>query len=132
MELIPSVRIEIGDTDQDKGMLPGRRQFYDVEIAYAAETENVTELLEPSQQDVGRTSAKLLELASVAWASQPLETELGPASEVNNASVLLARQATKLRAIWGYGNTEREADSKTRAVPSYVGVGIYPSIPGIN
>ena len=132
MELFPSVRIEIGDTNEEAGILPGRRQFYEVEIAYAAETENVTELLEPSQQDIGRTSAKLLELAAVAWASQPLETELGPASEVNNSAVLLARQATKLRAIWGYGNTEQEADSKTRSVPSYVGVGLYPSIPGVN
>ena len=132
MELFAAVRIEIGDTDESNGLLPGRRQFYEAEITYAAETESVTELLVPTQQDIGRTSAKLLEIASTAWASQPLETELGPASEVNKASVLLARQAKMLRAIWGYGNTEQTEDSKSRSSPSYVGIGMYPSIPGVN
>jgi len=132
MKLIESVRIEIGDTDCENGILPGRRQFSEIEIAYAANAESVTEVTGPSQRDIGRVSAKLLEIASTSWASQPLESELGPASEVNNASVLLARKAAKYRAEWGYGSPELGEGSKTRSASSYVGVGMYPSIPGIN
>ena len=131
MNLLSAVKIEIGDTDEDNGVLPGRKQFTDVEMGYAAEAELVTELIAPTQQDIGRVSAKLLEMASTAWASQPLETELGPASEVNNASVLLARKANRLRAIWGYGDADRDDNSKTRSTPTYVGVGMYPSLPGV-
>lgn len=132
MQLIKAVRIEIGDTDCENGILPGRKQFSDIDFAYAIAAENIVEMIEPTLRDIGRVSAKLLEIASTTWASQPIESELGPASEVNNASILLARKAAKMRALWGYGAPELAEGAKKRSVSSYVGVGMYPSLPGIN
>ena len=128
--LLAAVRIEIGDTEEGQGVLPGRRHFQEEEIQYAAETEAVTELSTPSQRDIGRVSAKCLEIASVAWSSQPEEVELGPSIEKGKQALRLGRQASILRAIWGYGGS---GGKKTEMkAPAYIGLGMIPLPPGIS
>lgn len=129
ISLLAAVRIEIGDTEEGPGILPGKRHFQEAEIKYAAETEAVTELSAPSLRDIGRVSAKCLEIASTAWSSQPEEVELGPSIEKGKPALRLGRQASILRAIWGYGGS---GGKKTEMkAPAYVGVGMLPLPPGI-
>jgi len=130
--LFESVQFEIGDSVEENGIMPGNIPVTEKQFQYACSAEHVTEQATPSQREIGRVSAKLLEMASVAWASKPLETELGPATEVNNSSIMLSRKASKLRAIWGYGDEERGDEIKSRPAATYAAVGMYPSLPGIN
>lgn len=129
IELLDAVRIEIGDTEEGPGILPGKRHFQESEITYAAGTEAVTEFSTPSQRDIGRVSAKCLEIASIAWSSQPEEVELGPSIEKGKPSIRLGKQASILRAIWGYGGTGGARTEKK--APTYVGVGMYSLPPGV-
>jgi hypothetical protein len=131
-DLLEAVRIEIGDTAEAPGILPGKRHFKDTEILYAATKESVTEMTTPTDREIGRVSAKCLEIASVAWSSQPEETELGPSVEKGKPSVRLGKQASILRAIWGYGNPESGRIPRTQKPPSYTGVGSYSLPPGVN
>lgn len=129
MDLISAVRLEIGDTEIRNGILPGKRQFKDAEILYAAEQELVTEENSPTSRDVGRTSARLLEIASTTWASQPVEVELGPNVEKGEQASSLSRRALILRSIWGHGAAGRI--TVERSAPSYSGSGLYVLPPGI-
>ena len=130
LSLIESVQIEIGDTPEGPGVLPGKRHFKHSEFSYAAGSENVTEFITPSPRDIGRVSAKCLEIASVAWSSQPEEVELGPSIEKGKQAKTIGRQAAVLRAIWGYGGTGSPDQSAAKS-PGYVGVGMYSLPPGL-
>jgi hypothetical protein len=130
-DLLSAVRIEIGDTEESPGVLPGRRHFKDTEILYAAETELVTELSAPTDVQVGRVSARCLEIASTAWSSQPEETVLGPAEEKGKPAVRLAKQASILRSIWGWGNPNSGRIPGMGKPPAYSGAGLISLPPGI-
>lgn len=130
-ELLDAVRIEIGDTEESPGILPGKRHFKDAEILYAATTELVTELIAPTDREVGRVSARCLEITSVSWSSQPEEVELGPSIEKGKPSVRLAKQASILRAIWGYGNPDSGRLPGSTRAPSYSSSGINVLPPGV-
>jgi hypothetical protein len=130
MKLIPAVRLEIGDQNPEKGILPSGRQFTDDEIVYAAASESITELDTPTQRQIGRTAARLLQIASTQWASQPEEVELGPSAERGKQSQTLGRKASELRAIWGFGNIT-PGDRTKGSTPAYSSSGGYILPPGV-
>ncbi len=130
MNLIDAVRFEIGDNDSDNGIFPGQKQFDRTQLDYAAAYEGVTEYDNPTQMEIGRVSAKMLEMAAAAWATQPVESELGPMAEVNKTRTHLRALAAELRAKWGFGGTSTV--ERIREAPNYSGSGLYVLPPGIN
>jgi len=126
MDFYAAVRFEIGDSGAI-GVLPGGANFSEEEIDYAAETEGVDIDGDETAQDVGRTGARLLEIASVHWASQPDEVELGPSMEKRSQSKLLAQKASILRDKWGTGS--EAGRDRARTAPNYVGVGFTYTTP---
>lgn len=128
MDFLDSVRLEIGDTVVNDGILPGSRQFKENEIFHLAGTEGVTDFTSShTQMDVGRTAARCLEVAAVQWASQPDEIELGPNIQKGKRQQQLQRAADSLRTKWGYGSPVGSQDDKT---PSYSSSGFTPYIQG--
>ena len=121
MNFHTAVRFEIGDSSESLGILPNGANFSNAEIDYAAVSETVVLSSAFVPRDVGRTSARLLEIASIHWSSQPDEVELGPSMEKRNQSSLLAQKAAGLRDKWGSGSETGRA--RAQAAPSYAGVG---------
>ena len=135
LNFLEKVRLEIGDTEIREGILPGGEHFSDSQIAYGAETEGVADYTapNPSMYAIGRTSARMLEIAAVHWSSQPEEVELGPAMEKGRQSELLGRRAKIFRDKWGWGGDENTGNySKSRLAPAYSGSGMSPYSPGVN
>jgi len=126
MDFHTAVRFEIGDSGAI-GVLPAGAHFTDAEVDYAAEAEGVIGSGTETAQDVGRTGAKLLEIASVHWASQPDEVELGPSMEKRSQSKLLSQKASILRDKWGTGS--ETGHNRARTAPNYVGIGFSYTTP---
>ncbi|RLC99991.1 MAG: hypothetical protein DRI46_08400 [Chloroflexi bacterium] len=131
-DLFTSVQYEIGDSDPEHGIMPGNKQVTASQFQYAAAQERVTEMLVPTQREIGRVSAKLLEMAQAAWATQPVESELGPSAEVNKTSSFLGQKAKELRLSWGHGGLESDTAGRDQRVSIYSGHGAYIVPPGIN
>ena len=131
-DLLSAVRLEIGDSDPDHGIMPGGKQVTEEQFHYAADAERVVEFDAPTPQEIGRVSAKLLEMAQAAWATVPLEYELGPAAEVQNTSQLMGQRAKSLRLDWGYGGLQSESAGRDQRTPTYSGHGAYIVPPGVN
>lgn len=132
MNIFESVRIEIGDHNPESGILPGHKNMTDPQILYAAESENVINVSLPTPVEIGRTAARCLEIASVHWASQPEEVELGPSLEKGKQSDLLTKKASIFRLKWGYGSEPIRETTRTTHVPTYSGSGMTPVSPGVN
>ena len=131
-DLLTAVRMEVGDTDPNNGIMPDSKQFTEKQYQYAVEAERVVAYDDPTQIEIGRVSAKLLEMASVAWAAQPLESELGPSAQVNNTSTLFSNKAASLRRKWGFGGLESTDTGRNQRLPTYSGHGAYVLPPGVN
>lgn len=130
--LFTSVQYEIGDSDPEHGIMPGNKQVSEEQFLYACSAERVTEQDAPTQRQTGQVSAKLLEMAQSAWATQPIESELGPSAEVNKTSALLGQKAKELRLSWGYGGLESDTAGRDQRVSIYSGHGAYILPPGVN
>lgn len=134
MDFYEIIRLEIGDCQDDQGILPGRGHFTDQNIQYAADVEGVADIQSASTVDIGRTCAKLLEIASVHWSSHPEDVELGPSVERGKQFDQLTKRAAVFREKWGYGgaNPGRPTSTRVRA-PAYSGSGFIPfTSPGVN
>lgn len=128
MSLLTAARYEIGDSDPDYGIMPGHKQVSIEQFEYAAEREGVTEFNAPTEQEIGRVSAKLLEMAAAAWASIPVESELGPASEVSETEKKLKQRAAQMRLRYGYYTPTQQQ----RRVPAYTSSASYYVPPGVD
>lgn len=132
MEIIDAVRIEIGDSNPESGILPGHINMTDEQIDYAAESERVVDSINPTTIEIGRTAARCLEIASVHWASQPEEVELGPSMEKGKQSDQLSKKASIFRQKWGFGSLLSRETSLNSQAPAYSGSGMVPASPGVN
>lgn len=127
LSLYAAVRLETGDSDTNGGILPGGAYFSDAELDYAAASEGITSPnAAPTNRETGLVSAKILEMASVHWASQPEEMELGPSMEKQTQSRLLAQKAAELRSKWGNNSG---SSGNSRQTPGYRGVGMSYATP---
>lgn len=94
---VGKIRLFIGDTVEDAGLLPDGRNIQD---------EEITALLTQEDDILRRGAAACLEMLSNVWAAQAGTYELGEESEENTQAEAFAAQAKTLREIYGYTITE--------------------------
>lgn len=90
---VGQIRLFIGDTQEDAGLLPDGRNIQD---------EEITALLAQEEGILRRGAAACLEMLSNVWAAQAGSYELGEESEENTQAKAYADQAKTLRTIYGY------------------------------
>ena len=111
------IRLLIGDTEQNDGILPGGRNFQDAEIEIFYQTEGTG--LTDELTKIGRAAAAACEAAAASWGSAPYEEMLGPHRTKSRGARYFQERAEQLRTM--YGNAKAPKAFQTR-------LGIYRSI----
>lgn len=94
------IRLEIGDTIEDDGVLPQGRNFSDEELAVFYDNEG---------HHVMRAAAAALEAAAARWA-RFANISIGPRREdLGKVADTLRAQAQAMRRQYGYGNASGAA-----------------------
>lgn len=106
------IRRLIGDTVEDKGVLPDGANFSDLEISTFYELEG---------SHVQRGAAGALEALAAAWAAHEGRYREGPVDEESLASTAFAARAAQLRSVYGY-NTADDTAAASAAGGFSVGV----------
>lgn len=89
---IAKIRLEVGDTDEERGIKPDASNFSDQEILYIFGEED---------DNVGRAAARICEQMATAWSSVP-RTMFGSLFDPRAVVRNYMRQADNLRAMYGY------------------------------
>lgn len=100
---IAKIRLEVGDTDPERGIKPDGDNYTDDEILYAFNGE---------QRIVGRAAAKICEMSATAWTAVP-RTMFGALFDPRSVAKNYMRMGTDLRKKYGYSNVQ----SQTFSVP---------------
>ena len=100
---IAKIRLEIGDTDPERGIKPQGDNYTDDEILYAFNEE---------ERIVGRAAAKICEMSAAAWTAIP-RTMFGALFDPRSVAANYMKMATDLRKKYGYSNVQ----SQTFSVP---------------
>ena len=100
---IAKVRLEVGDTDPERGIKPGGNNYTDDEILYAFNEE---------ERVVGRAAAKICEMSAAAWTSVP-RTMFGALFDPRAVATNFMKMAKELRSKHGYSTVA----SQTFSVP---------------
>lgn len=93
---IAKIRLEIGDTDPERGIKPHGDNYTDDEILYAFNEE---------ERIIGRAAARILEMAASAWTSVP-RTMFGALFDPRSVARNYMRQAQTLRMKYGSSNRQ--------------------------
>lgn len=98
---ISAVRLEVGDTNVERGIKPDGGNYSDDEIVHIYEVEG---------NSIGRSSARICEQMANAWSSVP-RTMFGSLFDPRHVGRNYMRQAETLRKQYGYYETESTAFS---------------------
>ncbi len=93
---IGQVRLNLGDKVQDAGLLPGKVNFSDEELAYFLTKEG---------NSVMRAVAAACEMLATAWSAEKSSVTVGPASYAGQQAASFQARADKLRAQYGSGES---------------------------
>lgn len=88
---ISKIRLEVGDTDPERGIKPHGDNFTDDEILYAFNEE---------EQIIGRAAARILEMSAAYWTAVP-RTMFGALFDPRSVARNYMRQAQTLRMKYG-------------------------------
>lgn len=86
------LRLEVGDTIEDKGPRPDNVNFSNEEMAYFLSEEGT----------VGRAAARCCEVLATEWSRKAGSERLGPRSFARNQAKAFQEEADRLRAQHGY------------------------------
>jgi hypothetical protein len=100
---IAKIRLEVGDTDPERGIRPHGDNYTDDEILYAFNEE---------ERIVGRAAAKICEMSAAAWTAVP-RTMFGALFDPRSVASNFMKQSVTLRQKYGYSNVQ----SQTFSVP---------------
>jgi len=100
---IAKIRLEVGDTDPERGIKPGGDNYTDDEILYALNEE---------ERIVGRAAAKICEMSAAAWTSVP-RTMFGALFDPRAVASNFMKMGKELRKRYGFSNVT----SQTFSVP---------------
>lgn len=89
---ISQIRLEVGDTSQDRGIKPDGTNYTDEEILHIYNNED---------EVVGRAAARICEQQATAWSSVP-RTMFGSLMDPRHVGRNYMRQAETLRRQYGY------------------------------
>lgn len=95
---IAKIRLEVGDTSEERGIKPDGENYSDTEIFY---------LFTEEDESIGRAAARVCEQQATAWSSVP-RTMFGSLFDPRHVGRNFMRQAEKLRRQYGYTD-ERSA-----------------------
>lgn len=98
---IARVRMEVGDTNQERGVKPDGTNYTDEEILV---------LYQEEAEIVGRTAARICEQLATSWSSVP-RTMFGSLFDPRHVGRNYMRQAENLRKIYGHTTGEASAFS---------------------
>lgn len=88
---IAQIRLEVGDTSEERGIKPDGSNYQDDEIIYIYETED---------SNVGRAAARICEQMATAWSSVP-RTMFGSLFDPRKITWNFQKQAENLRMQHG-------------------------------
>lgn len=98
---IAKVRLEVGDTDPERGIKPQGENYTDDEILYAFNDE---------ERIVGRAAARICEMSAAAWTAVP-RTMFGALFDPRSVASNFMKQAVTLRQKYGYSNAQSQTFS---------------------
>lgn len=98
---IAQIRLEVGDTSEERGIKPDGSNYQDDEIIYIYNSE---------AQIVGRAAARICEQMATAWSSVP-RTMFGSLFDPRKITWNFLKQAERLRAQYGVTTTTGTAFS---------------------
>lgn len=98
---IAKIRLEVGDTDPERGIKPHGDNYTDDEILYAFNQE---------ERIVGRAAAKIFEMAAAAWTAVP-RTMFGALFDPRSVATNYMKMAKTLRMQYGHSNTQSQTFS---------------------
>lgn len=93
--IIAKVRLEVGDTSEERGIKPDGSNYSDSEIWYIYNEED---------EVVGRAAARICEQQATAWSSVP-RTMFGSLFDPRHVGRNFMRLAERLRRQYGYADT---------------------------
>lgn len=89
---IAQIRLEIGDTDEERGVKPDGSNYSDDELWFIYSDE---------EENVGRSAARICEQLATSWSSVP-RTMFGSLFDPRHVGRNYMRQADNLRKRHGY------------------------------
>jgi len=98
---IAKIRLEVGDTDPERGIKPDGSNYTDDEVLYAFNEE---------ERIVGRASAKMFEMAAAAWTAVP-RTMFGALFDPRAVASNYMKLGKDLRQKYGYSNVQSQTFS---------------------
>ena len=98
---ISKIRLEIGDTSEERGVKPDGSNYTDEEIYLLYQDED---------EIVGRTAARICEQLATSWSSVP-RTMFGSLFDPRHVGRNYMRQSDNLRKRYGYTNDEASSFS---------------------
>lgn len=91
---ISKIRLEVGDTDPERGIKPDGDNYTNAEILYVFNDE---------ERIIGRAAARICELAAAAWTSVP-RTMFGALFDPRLVAENFTKQSKELRGRHGISN----------------------------
>lgn len=95
-KIVSQIRLEVGDTSQERGVKPEGGNYTDEELLHIYEVEG---------ESIGRAAARICEQLANAWSSVP-RTMFGSLFDPRHVGRNYMRQAATLRSQYGYFETE--------------------------
>ncbi len=91
---ISKIRLEVGDTDPERGIKPDGSNYTNTEILYVFNDE---------ERIVGRAAARVCELAAAAWTSVP-RTMFGALFDPRLVAQNFMKKSKELRGLHGFSS----------------------------
>jgi hypothetical protein len=110
--IIGKARFEMGDAQENNGVMPQGRNFTDEQIAYLASKEG---------DHLGRLKAAMCEILAREWATEPTEYRMGPEAKLIKAADYWQLEAKILRMEHGRNVAPKRVPQGT------IGTRIYPA-----
>lgn len=93
---ISKIRLEVGDTDPERGIKPHGNNYTDNEILYIFNDE---------ERIIGRAAARICEMTATAWSAVP-RTMFGALFDPRSVASNFMRKSKELRSQYGHSNVQ--------------------------